>query len=324
MTSPARHGTDDPIDAAIRELGRRGLQVLDIRRSRYATSHLTYDLTVAPHDGCSRRLVWKSLSDRDLLPEARGRRPSFVADARREPSVYRSILAGAGLGTAELFAEHADPRTGDAWLLLEKVAGRELYQFGDLGPWQQAARWLVALGRCPVPPTERERLVSYDEEWFTRWPDRARASMASATPHDRRRLAEVLDRYAPVVSTLAALPRGLVHGEFYASNILVDVAADRVCAVDWEMAGIGSPLLDLAALVSGGWTDDQRADVALAYLDELPAGERPATDTFLTELDLCRLHLCIQWLGWSTGWVPPTEAATDWLGTAHEIALRLG
>ena len=59
---------------------------------------------------------------------------------------------------------------------------------------------------------------------------------------------------------LLALPVGFIHGELYPSNVLVGERTGRICAVDWEMAGIGPLLLDLAALTSGAWTQRAQRD----------------------------------------------------------------
>jgi hypothetical protein len=50
----------------------------------------------------------------------------------------------------------------------------------------------------------------------------------------------------------------------------------------------------------------------------------PAPEAFLVALDHCRLHLAVQWLGWSPGWSPPPEHAQDWLGEALGLAEKLG
>jgi thiamine kinase-like enzyme len=58
------------------------------------------------------------------------------------------------------------------------------------------------------------------------------------------------------------LHRVSLDGEYYASNIVV--AGQRVCPVDWELAGAGPGLLDLAALTTG-WSYADRAAIAAAY-----------------------------------------------------------
>ena len=46
-------------------------------------------------------------------------------------------------------------------------------------------------------------------------------------------------------------------------------------------------------------------------------------ERFLSSLDYCRLHLAVQWLGWSPSWTPPPEHAQDWLNEALDLAEKL-
>jgi aminoglycoside phosphotransferase (APT) family kinase protein len=52
---------------------------------------------------------------------------------------------------------------------------------------------------------------------------------------------------------MTSQPLTLVQGSCRPSNILIQVASDpsRVCILDWEQAGVGAPLFDLAYLVDG-------------------------------------------------------------------------
>ena len=142
----------------------------------------------------------------------------------------------------------------------------------------------------------------------------------------RRGIEQLFGDYDRVIRHLVALPATFLHGEFYASNVLVHEKGEglRVCPVDWEMAAVGPGLIDLAALTAGGWTADEREALALAYHAALVPGESWPPAAFLTALDYCRLHLAVQWLGWSTGWSPPPEQAQDWLGEALGLAEKLG
>ncbi|HWH92703.1 MAG TPA: phosphotransferase, partial [Baekduia sp.] len=126
------------------------------------------------------------------------------------------------------------------------------------------------------------------------------------------------------VARLAAWPATFLHGEFYASNILVaDGGAVCVRPVDWEMAGVGPGVLDLAALVAGGWSAEDRERMVRAYHDALPAGDRPAWPELVDALAHARLHVAVQWLGWSPGWTAPADHAHDWLGEARALAAEL-
>jgi thiamine kinase-like enzyme len=119
------------------------------------------------------------------------------------------------------------------------------------------------------------------------------------------------------------LPAGFLHGEFYASNVIVSGSDGDfgICAVDWEMAAVGPTFLDLAALASG-W--EERDVVALteaynsALTDSLPE------DEFERAFDCARLHLAVQWLGWAREWTPPDEHAQSWLGEAVRMSSKLG
>jgi len=93
------------------------------------------------------------------------------------------------------------------------------------------------------------------------------------------------------------------------------------------MAAVGPGLMDLAALTTGTWTQEQKTDLAFTYYDAL--GEAGAhsvlsREEFLTALDYCHLHLAVQWLGWSTNWSPPSEEEWDWLGEALRVAQQIG
>jgi hypothetical protein len=40
-------------------------------------------------------------------------------------------------------------------------------------------------------------------------------------------------------------------------------------------------------------------------------------------MDTVRLHLCVQWLGTPTGWVPPSTHTDDWVAEALDLAERV-
>jgi hypothetical protein len=91
------------------------------------------------------------------------------------------------------------------------------------------------------------------------------------------------------------------------------------------MAAIGPGLLDLAALV-GGWGPRERESLVKAYLDGrgLRSTSTRDLDELTAGLSRCRLHLALQWLGWSADWRPPPEHAHDWLAEALELTRQLG
>jgi hypothetical protein len=309
---------------------------LERRPSIYSTSFAIEELDVRLDDDTSFRLLYKDLSRHALLEDARQAKPTFLYDPLREIETYRSILGPNRLGTPICYGAIVEPRAERYGLLLEKVPGVELYQVGDLATWRRVAEWLAVVHARFARQSEALArvvpLLRHDAGYYRLWADRARATLGRAGPRlsrdERRGTEQLFGNYDRVVERLVALPVTFVHGEFYASNVLVCEEGEglRVCPVDWEMAAVGPGLIDLAALTAGGWTADEREALALAYHAALVPRENwpPAPDVFLAALDYCRLHLAVQWLGWSPGWSPPSEHAHDWLGEAVGLAEKLG
>jgi Phosphotransferase enzyme family len=321
-------------------LGRRSgtrqpIAELERRPTLYSTSFAIEELDVRLADGTSLELVFKDLSRQALLGTARRIRPAFVYSPLREIETYRTILAPEDVGTATCYGTVVDHRMGRYWLFLERVPGIELYQVGELATWKRVACWLALLhsrfaGRTE-PLARAVPLLSYDGGLYRLWMRRAQEFSDEAESSQpkavRRGIKWLAKRYNRVVERLLALPVTFIHGEFYASNVLVHNTSGklRVCPVDWEMAAVGPGLIDLAALISGGWTAEEKEALAKAYHAGLAPCDEWWTDLdeFLIGLDHCRLHLAVQWLGWAPGWSPPPEHAQDWLGEALSLAERL-
>jgi aminoglycoside phosphotransferase (APT) family kinase protein len=303
---------------------------LEHRPSAFGTSFAIEEIDVHLEDGTPLPILLKDLSPQALLEGARRVKPAFIHDPLREIEVYRSLLAPHRLGTAHCYGVVTDAAAGRFWLFLERVPGRELYQVGEFSLWKSVTRWLAAFHSrfaSDAAGAQAFPLLSYDGDYYRLWLRRAQAFLPAGGPA-RPGFTRLAGRYGRVVERLLALPVTLLHGEFYASNILVQqtVAGLRVCPVDWEMASIGPGLMDLAALTAGGWTEAQKNELALAYYAQWAAqgAEAPQADAFLNALDHCRLHLAVQWLGWARDWSPPAEHRQDWLGEALRLADKLG
>lgn len=192
--------------------------------------------------------------------------------------------------------------------------------------------------RCGLP------LIRYDRRYLSGWTGRARSAVQAGgstpdldgAPGDPDEWGHLWEAHEAAADRLGALPPTLVHGDFYPSNILVarrdraggetgsGILHFRLWPVDWELAGVGSGLLDLAALMAGDWPPAQRRALALAYLDEAggPGGPLgfPTEPAFLQELDQARLHLALRWLAVPPGWRPPREQARDWAREALALS----
>jgi thiamine kinase-like enzyme len=299
--------------------------------SPFRSSFGLEELAVGLEDGTKLHILFKDLGRHSLDGEGQRVKPISLYDPLREIETYRQILSAQELGTAVCYGAIVNPAVERYWLFLEKVAGRELYRVGDLASWQQAACWLAGLHARLAEQAGRlarqARLVVYDADFYRLWPQRALAFLA-ANGEARHALERLVERYDRAVERLLALPSTVIHGEFYAANVLIAETASgpRVCPVDWEMAAYGPGLIDLAALTSGKWADDQKDALARAYHTALgeAGAEPPAWEDFVEALAFCRLHLACQWLGWAPDWSPPPEQAQDWLGEARLLAEQLG
>ena len=318
-------------------LQRRGLNGtitrIDRRPSPYASSFALEELDVELADGLRLALMLKNLNPRAMNEDARRVKPDFLLDPQREIAVYRAIVDPMGLGAA-LFAASVDGEADGRWLAIERIDGRELYQVGELEIWTQVAHWLGVMHRR-LAALDLDRLkaavplVVYDAAFYDQWLHRAARIFdgQSAEPQASRDAFEyVRGRHHRMVDRLLALPHTVIHGEFYASNVLT-AARDgdlRVCPVDWEMAALAPGLIDLAALTLGQWSVEDRRGFMAAYLNGLAADAAATSIDELAEaVDYCQIHLAVQWLGWFGTHPPHPSHARDWLGEAVERVDRL-
>ena len=295
------------------ELG-EPVEVLTRQQSRYSTSFTLDDVTARSESGRELRLVVKNLAWDALLPDARRTKPRFLYDPNREIGVYAKLLAPERFGTPRAYTA---TESEDRALILEKLNGRELFQVGERDLWVLAAEWARRLHEAfeaEVPALEASGvpLLRHDGDFYRAWFERARKAVAD------ERLDFVGAHYARVVQCLLGQPQTLIHGELYASNVIVSNQG-RVAVVDWEMAAIGPGCVDIAALTSGrGWSAGERQVLVDAYV-----GVQDDRDLRLA-IEAARVYLAVQWLGWSDGWTPPADRAQDWLADACDAIHRMG
>jgi len=313
------------------------IERLERRVSQYCSSYLIEELDVTLEDRGTLALIFKDLSKVALLAGVDKIKPEFIYNPVREIETYQRLLMPYRLGTATYYGASVEPERGRYWLFLERVPPSLLWQMGDFSRWEDTASWLAGMHSrvaCEVENSVADHsrhFIVYDREFYRRWIDRAsvfiRVGDRSAQRKAVKAIRWISERYDDVVEHLLALSRTVIHGEFQASNVMVDETPGhlRICPVDWEMTAIAPGLVDLAALTGGNWTPEQRRKMALAYWNGVPMRDRQQTDEmdFLRSLEFCRLHLAVQWLGWAPGWEPPPEHAQDWLADALSSAHTL-
>jgi aminoglycoside phosphotransferase (APT) family kinase protein len=176
-----------------------------------------------------------------------GARIAGPADIPRQARIM-SALHAQGLPVPAVVATSADPVVdGRPYVLMEAVHGDRVEQAIDGGsdPLRLAASAVDVLRRLQAVPRERTGIGGEDpmplEGEVSRWTwlmDRAPAELTQRAP----RLAQLLVEWQPRPG-----PPVLVHGDYHFGNMLFD--SGRVTAVvDWEIAQLGQPLLDLCCI----------------------------------------------------------------------------
>jgi hypothetical protein len=311
--------TDELLEAIKAVFGDR-TQLLRRSVCPYSSTHRVEELKIEVASGSRLNVIFKDLSPSAVLPAAHGVRPSFLCSYPREIQMYTSVLRRLDAGTPLFHGSIIEADKSRVWLFVEQVPGVGLSQVGDFNIWLEVAQWLARFHSSPACDAVQARAAVPDLRDYVReipvWFDRAKAL--------RCEIASVLGEHGPrVMNVLRELPTALVHGDFYASNILIgEGSAVRVCPIDWEMSGTGPALLDLAAFISGKWSPTQRAQLVGAYYSAVSTPLRPAD--FEMALHCCRIQVAVQWLGWSGDWNPPEAQALDWMKELRDLLAETG
>jgi aminoglycoside phosphotransferase (APT) family kinase protein len=225
-----------------RHLDRAALELSSIDAIPEGHSGFTYFLTAAD-GGWSQRYVLR-------LPPP-GARITGPADVLRQGRIM-AALNEQGLPTPRIIANEEDPTVldGRPFCLMEAVEGSRIEPLiGQVPTISIAAAAVDTLHRLQKVEIERsglagERAVPLTEEMM-RWAwlmQRAPEELTGAAPGLGARLAEKQPRDPEPC---------LVHGDFHYGNMLFEVVDGKpnvVALLDWEIAEIGPPLLDLGCL----------------------------------------------------------------------------
>jgi len=264
---------------------------------------------------------------------------------RREAEVLRA-LAGTAVPHAPLIAACSDLEvTGAAFYLMDLVAGTDIDTAIDSAPDPCAAARAVgfsiadaaaALAGLELTPTTLDRLGRRDL-WLERQVGRWRKQLdsyeelsgyvGSAELGSVDEVADWLERHRP-----DDFSPGLIHGDFHLGNLMYSTERLEVCAiVDWELATVGDPLLDLAHMLAT-WPDGRRAPAVRAVLADLPSDEEfvaryvERSGTEVRHLDWYRVLACYRLgiiLEGTKARADHGKAAVDVGDRLHEVAVKL-
>ncbi|HEX7090107.1 MAG TPA: phosphotransferase [Longimicrobiales bacterium] len=233
-----------------------------------------------------------------------------IGAARIERMVHEEILPDLPVPALHWhgFIEDADPAFG--WIFMEDAGNRS----ATSADGALLARWLGAV-HAGGGERARRRLPERGAAQYLAQLRAGRARIAgylaaAARPGDERALLtrvvarcdEVEDRWAEVEAACASLPPVLVHGDLARKNLRLRNRGgrDELFALDWEMAGWGTPVPELERLspdrgvpdsliriyiARAGWTHlDRREAARLAWIGAV-----------------VRLAACIDWAGRGLG-----------------------
>jgi aminoglycoside phosphotransferase (APT) family kinase protein len=200
-------------------------------------------------EGHSGFTYWVELDGRGTvlrLPPP-GARIAGPADIPRQARIM-AALHEQGLPVPAIVATSPNPVVdGRPFVLMEAIQGDRVEQAIDAGstPLQLASSALDVLRRLQAVPCERTGIGGEDpmplEGEVARWTwlmERAPSELTGHAPRLAQQLVARQPRPAPPV---------LVHGDYHFGNMLFD--SGRVAAVvDWEIAQLGQPLLDVCCI----------------------------------------------------------------------------
>ena len=201
---------------------------------------------------------------------------ALVATAHQIDREYRVIAAlhAAGIPVPRPWFYCADESViGSAFYIAECVEGRVFWEADAPGmtPADRATLYagmnavlarLHALDVDAIGLGDLGRRHGYTARNLARWSDIYRMSALVPIP-DMDRLIEDLPKRLPPEG-----PSTLIHGDYGLYNLIVHPSEPRILAVlDWEMATIGDPLVDLAHHARPWWDIPDPAGSATSIRD---------------------------------------------------------
>jgi len=199
-------------------------------------------------------------------------------NARRELTFYQTLAERVPVATPRLL-DHADNDDLTALVLSAHTPARPAREW-DRSEWLEVAAQLAALHSIRLP----HEAPWVHTPWLRRILDRPPIKIAERYWSDTdaaESVGKVLDAPAALAAAVASTPDCFLHGDCHVDNLLRD--GNHILWADWQVAGIGSPAIDLAFLWSRANADGADPPHA-AMLHEYTAHRR---------VDLALLHRAV-------------------------------
>ena len=296
------------------------ITAVERKRSKYSSFYASDVITVRLATGDEVRVFLKDFGSyhhpKDSMEERR----------EREIAVYRDLLAGTGLDTAEYYGSVSDPAEGRFWLLLEYVEGVPVRHL-EFERWVAPASWLgrmyAQFGPRPELYRDNPLLARHDASFFKNTAEEALRSVTDYSADLARRLAPIVGRYDKPVAVMTAQQQTLVHGTFRPAQIITDDSRHppRICPVDFEKAAVGASLYDLTFFVDGFDPPRLRRLFEAYRQGAAQGGVRVPDDAEMTHVvDCFRLHRVMNWLAVSLARRYTDDVIWKLIGMAEDIS----
>jgi Phosphotransferase enzyme family len=296
------------------------IQSIERKRSEFSSFYASDIITVGLSSGDTFKVFLKDFGTfhhpKDTMKERR----------EREVIVYRDILPGSDLATAQYYGLIRDETSRRFWLLLEFVEGLPIghLEFED---WVPAAGWLGRMygyfSRHPRLWENCDALTRHDERFFQSIAQEALRAVSEYSAELGRRLDPIVSQYDKAVAVMLDQPPTLVHGTYRPAQIILnkDHQPMRVCPVDFEKAAIGASLYDLTFLVDG-FDPPRLKQLFDAYRTEAQRSgvSVPDDEQMKRIVDCFRLHRVVNWLALSIARKYEAKTIHKLIGMAEDLA----
>ena len=247
----------------------------------------------------------------------------------REVFVYRDLLPGSGLGTAEYYGSVHDETKCNYWLFLEYVEGTTV-DYCKFETWVSATAWL---GKFHAFFSKRineletiDVLGRHESDYFLAVADQAMFAVTEVSLALGRRIEPIVRDYQAAVENMIRQPRTLVHGAYLPGQVLYNNRSQpaRICPLDWELAAIGSGGYDLSCIVDG-FEGPQLAHLLDAYREEASCNGLTviSDDSMIQILGCFRLHRRLNWLMKSVDRRYPDQTVEKLVSDAEALARQV-
>jgi len=192
-----------------------------------------------------------------------------------EVGFYRDLAASTPVRTPVCHRAEIRPGTADFVVVLEDLSGLEVADQVRGMSLEQAeaatlalatlhAAWWERVGDLEwVPSVVHPRIEAMAGMWPDLWPAFVANFGDRLSPAGLAAGERVRDSYWSLMSALGRRPWTLLHQDFRCDNMFFDAAvdgADGVVVIDWQSIGRGPGAYDLAYLLGGSLTVDDRRE----------------------------------------------------------------